>query len=1287
MIPPNWIDATELNSWANRRDAQARLPQLLRRLINATVQRLLRIGFPAGDSVQMGGWDGIVETSEGNAFVPAGYSVWELGVTRGVKGKADSDYQKRCTDSLGLIPAETTFVFVTLRRWGGKNDWIREKNSEGIWAEVRAYDADDLEQWLELAPAVHTWLARLIGKWSEDTQDLSSFWDEWTNSTSPSMTPELHLAGREQDVEKVKDWLNESPFKLSIQADSYEEAVAFFAAVIHEMPEDVQVQQLSRCILVNNESSWRYLVSTQDPLILIPAFNQLKFIPQGHHVLVPIGREISPSKEALQLPRLARASFRQALANMGFSEERAYALSRESKRNLLVLRRLLARDPEIHTPDWAKPENARSLISVLLAGAWNETKEADREAIAALARKPYEEVITDISRWLNTSDPPIDKTGDVWQLVSREVTWHFLSRFLVSDDLEALENVVNLVLGTFDPRYELPPDQRFAANVYGKELPHSGFLRQGLVETLAILSTRGLPSEIQDVTTAQNRVNFIVHKLLNTDSNWQQWASLSGLLSTLAEAAPEAFLEAVEQGLDGESPTLLGIFQESIWGDSPHTGLLWALETFAWEPIYLSRAALILAKLSRLDPGGKLLNRPFNSLCEIFLCWNPQTPATLQQRLRVIDTLLIREPVIAWKLLCNLLPEFRGGISHPIHQPRWRDWNSNYTPKVTVSEYWQSIKALVEHILSNAGTSSEKWCDVIKRIDSLPTSLLNLIIDALHKVNTTGMQPIELAKIWSSLREIIHKHREFPDAQWAMPQEVVDKLDLVYQKFAPQDLVHRYAWLFTFNPDFIISRHQDWKVNQDIVRKAQAETAREIYSLGGVAALVKIAEHAEQPRLLGSAIAKIEAIADSEAELLRATLGQETTALNDLAIGFVIGRMEIAGWNWVEETLQLSKTEQWSSQKVVNFFWGLPFEHRTWKLLDSFNEEFQKLYWQTTTGHWIHQNDCEIAIRKLLEVNRPYAALELANSCLRDTNEAVLVTPALLIEILEKAASGDPYKETPLPLTSMINYYIECVFHTLEKSDVVEKHDIAKLEWMYLPVLTHSTRQPKVLHQELSKDPLFFVEILKFIYKSENDQDEAVEPDAMQQATRFKLGYELLNSWHQIPGLISEQIDASLFLKSMIHSQIGRGLYVCYLIQLIGNYIQLRDWVLKARVACQENGRRKIGDKKIGTVLAYSPKALDGIWPDVAVREIIEEVSSRDLELGIEIGVYNKRGVWSKSLGEGGIQERQLSETYRNYAAVIVDIHPRTASMLRRIANSYESDAHGEDVRSELEYW
>jgi hypothetical protein len=56
----------------------------MRRLIRATVPNIKRLHFPTDESVQMGGWDGIVEVEIGNDFVPDGTSGWELGVNRKV---------------------------------------------------------------------------------------------------------------------------------------------------------------------------------------------------------------------------------------------------------------------------------------------------------------------------------------------------------------------------------------------------------------------------------------------------------------------------------------------------------------------------------------------------------------------------------------------------------------------------------------------------------------------------------------------------------------------------------------------------------------------------------------------------------------------------------------------------------------------------------------------------------------------------------------------------------------------------------------------------------------------------------------------------------------------------------------------------------------------------------------------------------------------------------------------------------------------------------------------------
>src|SRR4051812_45747337 len=126
-------DGTDLASWANRLDAQAQLPQLLRRLVLATVGRPLGVSFRAGEGVQLGGWDGVVSVEEGNAFVPAGVSGWEMGTNRDVKAKADGDYEKRTADPGELDASRSAFMFVTPRRWSNKESWVAARASEGVW--------------------------------------------------------------------------------------------------------------------------------------------------------------------------------------------------------------------------------------------------------------------------------------------------------------------------------------------------------------------------------------------------------------------------------------------------------------------------------------------------------------------------------------------------------------------------------------------------------------------------------------------------------------------------------------------------------------------------------------------------------------------------------------------------------------------------------------------------------------------------------------------------------------------------------------------------------------------------------------------------------------------------------------------------------------------------------------------------------------------------------------------------------------------------------------------------
>ena len=109
------VTATQIVDWADTKVAQADLPRLVRRLcFDAGTTR--QISFPAGDSTYSPGWDGVLYSDEGNAWVPTGCTCWEMGCDKGITSKANGDYQKRTEQTTEAERLTITFVFVTPRR-------------------------------------------------------------------------------------------------------------------------------------------------------------------------------------------------------------------------------------------------------------------------------------------------------------------------------------------------------------------------------------------------------------------------------------------------------------------------------------------------------------------------------------------------------------------------------------------------------------------------------------------------------------------------------------------------------------------------------------------------------------------------------------------------------------------------------------------------------------------------------------------------------------------------------------------------------------------------------------------------------------------------------------------------------------------------------------------------------------------------------------------------------------------------------------------------------------------
>lgn len=938
---------------------------------------------------------------------------------------------------------------------------------------------------------------------------------------------------------------------------------------------------------------------------------------------------------------------------MGIGGEDAEKLSRDTARSLTVLRRRLG--SVISQPEWAKRERAREILPALLVGKWDESKPGDKEIISEIAGLPYNEFIGNLKKWLYQPDPPILKIGEIWRLTSPLDAFFALSPFLIRDDFEKLKEVSLKVLREIAPSLDLDPEKRWMAPVYGKEAKYSKTLREGIVQTLVLIAVFGDNVKELDLPYSylpQTWVDCVIRELLD-NADWKLWYSLSGVLPFIAEASPSSFLDAVEDSLSQELPPIMGMFSETddiLTSHSAHPSLLWALEGLAWDPNLLGRVTLILGKLAGLDPGGKLANRPINSLRTIFLLWSPHTFATLEQRLKTLDVLIEREPEIGWKLLISLMPRNHDSCI-PTYKPRWRQFSEKTDNKITVKEYVESISGIMDRILSNIDKDDKKWAEIMEHYSSLLPQEREKVLKKLS--NSIDLIKDGQIDLWNKLREILSHHRSFPEAEWALPEEELKKIEKIYNRLEPYDIIKRYVWLFDdYWPNLPDGeKKSDYTEFEQIVTQKRIKAIQDIKVELGIEGLIRLAEQSKNPQIVGNTTAELP-LTDNEEEFLLSLLNAKDKQVTFVQ-GYICRKSFKSGSVWIKKVIGTALSEQWSFGEVINLFLVLPQNRETWNLLEKFTPQIQQEYWEKIQPRFFDLpiEDKIYALEKLISVKRYFTALDTAAMFAEE------IPPKIIADLLRKAAL-----EKSIDDFRVVNPWdIEKLFKTLDQSREIGRDKIAELEWLYLPILASegSERPPKMLHQELSTNPEFFAEVIKYVYKpkSESKDEEREELPQELKKQRARLAWQLLNTWKSIPGSDSSgKID----------------------------YQKLKSWVDKARDICIKLNRLEVCDKHIGQVLAYAVPDEDGNWPPEEVCRIIDEIQSKELESGFENGIlYSERKVFVKSSFEGGTQERALAERYRKHAEKLSTAFPKTASILRRIAESYELEAKREDEEAE----
>lgn len=1230
------------------------LPGLLRRLVIETANGVEHVHFPAGVGATSGDWDGVVRATVGNAFVPEGLSGWEISAEKNSNKKAEEDYAKRLSAPDGGATADATFVEVICRPWTKARTFAALHTAEGRWKEVRGYNVESLETWLEHAPITTIWLAEQLRRPVSGVRTAEQWWDDWLQSTRRPLRASVVLAGRESASEALRQAVG-SPGTTTIGGDlRLEEVYAFVAATFVDRPDD----ELGRAVLFLSDSQKaRKLLSRPGELVVVAphaAFAR-EIHASGHHVIVPTP---GSDRADIAIPPVSSRLAAEALEAQGLSHRESREYGTLARRSLLALRRRVALKPSLHEPSWAAPGADTVRRRVLLANTWNQTKPGDREALEALIGQPYS-AIEDELRALASSpdDPMVAIVDERWHVVSPMDAWLLLGAQISTSDLEAFRQHVLTVLLEPDPLATLSEEDRWRASIDGVKRRFSGELTHGAASALALLGTVDEAVRVAGGQTGGSVASSIVWELLgsaNKDRAAGTWIMLAPQLPLLAEAAPSVLLDQLRKAIAPEAPFAAAVFADKERGrfgsppPSPHTHVLWALETLVWSPEHFDAAVSVLAELAELDPGGEWSNRPAASLASIFRPWHPNTSAGVDQRLTTVERLRRHHPGVSWNLLLSMLPNAHG--FQMVHQgPTYRDWKAS-EPVISRAEYVRVVSEVSRALLEDAGSSAERWRQIVKELNDLPPEFRAQARGQLAGLaDRADLEDDDREALWLELRDFIAHHREYSDAHWALPSSELDELEAVADALAPASSLHRHAWLFDEGLVTLgdVQRRDNYEEYEREVATRRAIAVREILDEEGYDGLLRFATECSVPGQVGAALERSVG-AEYEEELIDLLDSPDTSKAN-LAFGYFAHRFTSKGWGWLDVFIEQHRSRSPAAlARLLRAAWD-PTEAAI--RADRLGGEVAREFWTNFSYFGLGQDFGE-AIRlsaRLIEFGRPAAALDLLALYGRQQGTDDGYAEAVLSAFESLIDHPDDHE-----LQQLSQYNVD----TLLKIVAAHRHELGvdravRVEWYFLPMLGYDP-DAQTLHHTLAEDPRFFVEILSMVYRPRSDDDP--QPPTEQEKGAAENAFRLLSSWATCPGADHE---GTVTIE------------------------RLRDWVSTARSFLAERSRVEIGDEQIGQALASAPADPDGTWPCEAVRDLLEELQNERIDRGLEIRVFNNRGVTSRSLDEGGQQEWTLAEGYRARAQQLVGRWPRTAAIFRRLAETYEADARREDAEAE----
>lgn len=1230
-----FITSTHLNQWADTKECQQMLPELIKRLIDASVSNVDRLRFPSGDAVYLPGWDGVVSCDESIDMVSAGVSLWECGATKDVKVKIDSDYDKRTKNPLGYDKSDSTFVFVTPRLWEGADVWL-QTHGEG-WKKVVIYTAVELENWIEQHPSVGMWLAekrRLLP--SGGYMLPETYWNRWAQGKEYRLPYEIILPGREKITKQVVETCKTAS-TLFLQALTQNEGIAFAIASILTS-EDADML-MSRLIVVTERDAYNDLVEHYDNLILLTTITEgVNYATKrGHSVIVASTPEDQLSG-AIKLPIIKKEGFVNALVNIGINQAKADKIAIDTARDINVLRRRL--EIECTKPKWS--DSLIELLPAILVGKWDNSCDGDKEILKLFSGLEYDQYETKLCAHLLKEESPLINIGNIWRIRSpyEAIEFAITSRVLSRSVLGTFRTVCLDLIQDDDPEtVERLQDDGLHFRTFNQK--YSNTIKKGIFQTLCLLSVLD-KSENKEVA---QWVDETVSMMLK-DWSLTRYLSNQPFLTTLAEASPDSFLNFVEslpnEMLDEIFKPRKGSFL-SEW-EINYTELLWSLEMLAWDENYLNRVTQLLLRFSDYKNESNYGNRPINSLYNIFRFYLSQTYASFVDRMVVLKALSPKNKNASF-ILCKRICESL--IAHTLEYNSHFKWRLFGKLKFSLTEKMVTVEELnvvVDLMLQSCDYSAENISDLISlSSNSYMSCCRSLMIDRIreHINDLRGNQIVV-----DALRNDITHHRQCEGARWALTEEELIPYQDLMNELEPKDVLYKHAWLFE---DWCVQlpynrRQYDTRKLHELQDELRLNSLKEVVEKKGEEALWDFVQLVKCPESMSKSIV---AIFDDKLneEIFRKYKTKEISESFVSSYLYALCHKDVLKYQtWAEQIIS-------ESQDMVVVLYAPGYIKTLADIAEKTSEVVKNSYWQTINiGCWTKE-DADRIVRGLISANRYSDALEIVAY---DRN-MIHLSDVDVAQVMLDYLTNDSVKSRPNDI-----YNITTILEDLDDSeDPNVIRPLIFVEFILYRSLEHQMDVSKLrFTKELSRNPELMIQLVEL--SSLPDGKEVTQA-------------EISNVRNRRP-LVESACHILFFGRELLSFNNEEGVFdgefmKCYVEQLY-------------RLA-KERNRSETIDMVVGNILGDIPR--DENYPPQTLCELVEKLGNDAVDQHIYLRIYNSRGITRRAYDASGDQERTIVSRFEKYREKTKLCYPRMTKIFDDLIKGYKNEASHLDDEAKIE--